>query len=110
VEFALSTEPPTRICPFCAETILAQAKKCHFCNEFLPANEADEPIHRIKQAPIWDPGVAALIILIIPGAGQIYSGRVLAGLAWIFGVVISYLLYTGRSESRPMRLHIKCRA
>lgn len=30
-----------------------------------------------------DPGVAALLSLIIPGAGQIYNGKFLRGIFWL---------------------------
>ena len=32
--------PKTKLCPFCAEKILAQAVKCRFCGEFLNTNKA----------------------------------------------------------------------
>ncbi len=32
--------PSTKKCPFCAETILAAAKKCKHCGEFLDRSEA----------------------------------------------------------------------
>ncbi len=38
----------------------------------------------------WKPGIAALLSLIIPGAGQIYKGKVLAGLIWLFAVAVGY--------------------
>jgi predicted amidophosphoribosyltransferase len=33
-------EPSTKSCPFCAEEILAAAKKCKHCGEFLPVTAA----------------------------------------------------------------------
>ena len=30
-----------------------------------------------------DPGLAAVLSLIIPGAGQLYNGRILAGILWL---------------------------
>ena len=31
-----------------------------------------------------NPGLAAVLSLVIPGVGQIYNGRVLAGILWLF--------------------------
>jgi TM2 domain-containing membrane protein YozV len=30
-----------------------------------------------------DPGLAAVLSLIIPGVGQLYNGRILAGIVWL---------------------------
>ena len=30
-----------------------------------------------------DPGLAAVLSLIIPGTGQLYNGRILAGILWL---------------------------
>jgi TM2 domain-containing membrane protein YozV len=35
--------------------------------------------------------VAAVLSLIIPGAGQIYKGRTLMGIAWLVLTVLGYL-------------------
>lgn len=37
-------------------------------------------------------GVAALLSLLIPGAGQMYKGRVGAGLVWLLFTMFGYLL------------------
>jgi TM2 domain-containing membrane protein YozV len=42
--------------------------------------------------PAANPGVAALLSLIIPGAGQIYKGQILNGLVWLFVVYTGYAL------------------
>lgn len=40
----------------------------------------------------WNPGVAALLSFIIPGAGQIYKGNIFTGLLWLVFVVIGYFM------------------
>ncbi len=39
-----------------------------------------------------DPGIAALMSFIIPGAGQIYCGRIGRGLAFLFGTALGLVL------------------
>ena len=39
----------------------------------------------------WSPGVAAVLSLVIPGAGQIYKGQIFNGLFWLILVVIGYV-------------------
>ena len=41
----------------------------------------------------WSPGVAAVLSLVIPGAGQMYKGKVGIGLIWLVCVVIGYVLF-----------------
>ncbi len=38
------------------------------------------------------PGVAALLSLVLPGAGQIAKGQVMNGLAWLCFVVLGYMM------------------
>ena len=40
----------------------------------------------------WNPGTAAVLSLFIPGAGQIYKGRISVGLSWLISVVAGYTL------------------
>ena len=40
------TTSQTRVCPFCAETILAAAVKCRYCGEFLNTERAKALIHQ----------------------------------------------------------------
>lgn len=52
-----------------------------------------QPVYIMQQAapqPLWNPGIAALLSFIIPGAGQMYKGQVLNGLAWFAMVVVGY--------------------
>lgn len=48
---------------------------------------------RVGQPPSesWSPGVAAVLSLVIPGAGQMYKGSIAAGLLWLLFVVLGYV-------------------
>ncbi|MEQ8836796.1 MAG: hypothetical protein RID07_08330, partial [Lacipirellulaceae bacterium] len=39
-----------------------------------------------------NPGVAAVLSLVIPGAGQMYRGKIGEGFVWLVCVCIGYLL------------------
>ena len=48
----------------------------------------------IQQAPQGpNRGIAALLSLVIPGAGHMYCGRVLSGLVWLVCVAVAYVLF-----------------
>jgi hypothetical protein len=84
------SSPPegTAHCPFCAEPIRTEAKKCKHCGEYL-----DEHL-RAEHAPRkWSPGLAAVLSFFIPGLGQFYKGSVGPGLFFILGTPVGYLLF-----------------
>jgi TM2 domain-containing membrane protein YozV len=41
----------------------------------------------------WSPGVAAVLSLVIPGAGQMYKGQIFNGLLWLVLVVLGYVFF-----------------
>ncbi|MBW2383954.1 MAG: hypothetical protein JRG92_09975 [Deltaproteobacteria bacterium] len=53
--------------------------------DYEPAYEPDVVVHR---AP--SPGVAAVLSVILPGLGQVYSGRLLAGGLWFLATTCAY--------------------
>jgi TM2 domain-containing membrane protein YozV len=40
---------------------------------------------------VWNPGVAAVLSLVIPGAGQMYKGNVGEGIVWLIFTAIGYV-------------------
>jgi TM2 domain-containing membrane protein YozV len=82
-----TAEPRVR-CPYCSELVAFAAKKCKHCGEFF------DPAIRHSQAPkAWNPGVAAVLSLVIPGAGQIYKGQIGPGIGWLIGTIVGYYLF-----------------
>lgn len=105
----------TNRCPYCQEDIAVGAKKCKHCGEVL-----DETLKEVRQlsaltqsgatllnnTPVrkWSPGIAALLSLVIPGAGQMYKGNIGKGICWLVLVSLGYFLFL----LPGIALHIVC--
>jgi len=76
-------------CPYCAEEIQDAAMVCRFCHRDLRTGASS----LVAPAAAPSSGVAAVLSLIIPGAGQMYKGYVGAGFVWLVAVVLGYLLF-----------------
>ena len=99
-------QPTTRTikCPFCLEEILSAARKCKHCGEFLDESLKQNKSDYAPKQQLWSPGAAAVLSLFIPGAGQIYKGKVIGGLIWLVFVVTGYCLHMVPG----VILHIAC--
>lgn len=84
----------TKKCPYCAEDVKAEAKKCKHCGEILDEGMRAEKEKETKLLhPKWSPGVAAVLSLFIPGAGQMYKGQIGNGLVWLVCTVLGYMFF-----------------
>lgn len=77
-------------CPECAKEISNAATACPSCG--YPLTGTPTPAVVVSPARKWSPGVAAVLSLVIPGAGQMYKGQVANGLVWLLFVIIGYAL------------------
>ena len=86
-----------KTCPFCAEDIKDAAIVCKHCGRNLMKTSQSSPVQTqviVQQLPNQpSAGVAAVLSLIVPGAGQLYRGRLLSGLVWFVCVVVGYMLF-----------------
>ena len=89
---ASTATPGLKRCPFCAEEIQAAAIVCRFCNRSVDPHRPAQPPAVVAPAAGPSPGVAAVLSLIIPGAGQMYAGRIGWGLGWLVSVVVLYIV------------------
>jgi len=76
-------------CDFCSETILADAKKCKHCGEFLDPKLKIPPLTEEK----FNPVTVALFSLLVPGGGHIYRGKPVKGFLWLIFSAFGYSLY-----------------
>ena len=75
-----------KTCPFCAEDIKDEALVCKHCGRELATG-------RTGRESIPNAGIAFLLSVIIPGAGQMYVGKVGAGIAWFLFTIVAYALF-----------------
>lgn len=89
-------------CPYCGETVLEVAQKCKHCGEYLNESLRQSRAPAVKKQ--WNPGIAAVLSLVLPGAGQMYKGQVANGFVWLLFVAAGYfvLVFPG------VILHLLC--
>ena len=79
-------------CPECGKKISDAANACPECG--FPRSNAPAQSSQKSNQKKWNPAVAALLSLLVPGAGQIYKKETRHGLVWLLVVLSGYLLTT----------------
>ncbi len=78
-----------RKCPYCAEEIMEDAKKCKHCGEFLDDTlRKQDQLAKNMTVPQKNSGIAAILSFFLPGLGYIYCGEFVIGLLIMFATPI----------------------
>ena len=85
-------------CPFCAESIKTEAIKCRHCGERLDRAQTNDPRASLARKGLypdgtWSPGIAVLLSLLLPGAGQAYKGQWATGILYLIFTAAGYGLF-----------------
>lgn len=76
-------------CLECSKEISSSAISCPYCGH--PLRVVEKII--IQNTVKTNNGIAAVLSLIFPGAGQIYKGKIGIGLMWLFFVILGYMCF-----------------
>jgi|GEM_PF-4062958 len=79
-------------CRSCGAPLPANATACARCGQGVVAHDAAVAEALTLAASLKSPGLAAVLSLIVPGAGQVYAGHVARGVAFFVAAVISWVL------------------
>ena len=87
-------------CRECGGKASTEAPTCVHCGAVDPTGQSHRQVPTqtapamAYPAPVQRPsnGVAAVLSLIIPGAGQMYKGRVGAGILWLICTAFGYVV------------------
>lgn len=78
-------------CPECGKDVSDAARSCPSCGYPITPTSSSNVYQTTGRE--WSPGVAAVLSLVIPGAGQIYKGQLANGLTWLVFVILGYALF-----------------
>lgn len=91
-------------CPECSRRISSLAASCPNCGQPMLVTPSAGAVIRQSTQPRWNARVAALLSLVLPGAGQMYKGQLGNGIAWLIFVPICYAASVGLG----LLLHLVC--
>lgn len=89
--FTISAPEPTKRCPMCGEEILAVAKKCRYCGEYL--DDSNQPVQKKSRSAY------VLLCLFLGGIGahNFYIGQMWRGLVKIALFLAANVLFLQRN-------------
>jgi TM2 domain-containing membrane protein YozV len=86
------SEEKTKFCPYCGTQIDYKYTTCPSCGKPQPPIDGIASLHAVAKKNAL---LAAILSLLITGAGQIYLGRVWRGVAYLVAVLLLGILFDG---------------
>ena len=91
------------LCPACRHSVSEEAEACPSCGHpFTPRSNV------VVMAHVWNPVIAGLLSLIIPGLGQVYKGQIIRGVLWLCVVGLAHLLFWWFFDIPGIIMHTLC--
>ena len=80
-------ERPASTCHECGAEVNAEASVCPACGTEQRSRQVP------TSAPEKNPGIAAVLSLLVAGLGQVYNGQFVRGLLWFVGAVVTVSVF-----------------
>lgn len=91
------------LCPTCRHSVSEEADACPSCGHpFTPRGNV------VVVAHVWNPVIAGLLSLFIPGLGQLYKGQIFRGIIWLCVVALAHLLFFWLWDIPGIIMHALC--
>lgn len=99
-------EPGSKECPYCRERVHPEAVKCRYCSEYLDDYARSQL--SAMQFRYLSRGIATSLSAVVTGLGQLFQGRLPAGMAFMIiqFVLLIFLMVSFFSPDNGIKINL----